>query len=188
MRKNFGLTVVLGMATALLTAGSPHLVSGEEMGPYGPGLELNYEAVRSFTLKTSGAITKEIKAVKGQGKTGLTGNCNPKMFANFGIHRGGPFDAEQVGIALISRDAIGMGITGTFPLNMVQVDFFDLPNGTRRFTGPGTLTLTVHNPSPRKRRMTGTISGSNLKGLEKEEGKTLDVIATFDLDFSCGVQ
>jgi len=43
-------------------------------------------------------------------------------------------------------------------------------------------------PRPGKRRMTGTIVGTKLEGLEKLNGKFIDVTASFDMDFSCGVK
>jgi hypothetical protein len=36
--------------------------------------------------------------------------------------------------------------------------------------------------------MTGTIVGTKLGGLEELNGKFIDVTASFDMDFSCGVK
>jgi hypothetical protein len=46
----------------------------------------------------------------------------------------------------------------------------------------------THDATPGKRRMTGTIVGTKLGGLEKFNGKFIDVTASFDMDFSCGVK
>jgi hypothetical protein len=50
------------------------------------------------------------------------------------------------------------------------------------------LKLTVHDASPGKRRMTGTIVGTKLEGEDELSGKFIDVTASFDMDFSCGVK
>jgi hypothetical protein len=61
-------------------------------------------------------------------------------------------------------------------------------NEERKFGEKGMLKLTVHDASPGKRRMTGTIVGTKLEGEDELSGKFIDVTASFDMDFSCGVK
>ena len=79
-------------------------------------------------------------------------------------------------------------MTGDIKLDKIWVRFFDLENVERKFGGKGLLKLTVHDATPGKRRMTGTIVGTKLGGLEKFNGKFIDVTASFDMDFSWGVK
>ena len=181
------LATWLALATTLLLAGPSVSAETEDPGPHGPGLG-TADVVRSFTLKTTGAVTKEVKGKKDDGKTGLIGLCDPKMFANFGIEYGRMMDREKAAIAWITVDPIETGATGEFKLATIDVSFFDLTHRDRRFVGPGTLKLTVHNASSGNRRMSGTVAGTKLDGLDSQKGKTLDITASFDLDFSCGVK
>jgi hypothetical protein len=158
----------------------------EEVGPFGPSLGAKALVVRTFTMKTTGAVAAEVKGEKGDEKTGLIGQCNPTMFANFGILHGSLY--EEAEIAIVSKDPIKTGMTGEVKLDKIYVRFSDLKNDERRFGGKGMLRLTVHEAAAGKRRMTGTIAGTKLEGLEKLEGKFIDVTASFDMDFSCGVK
>jgi hypothetical protein len=174
--------IVVGVAGAFCT-----MATAKDVGPSGPSLGVKADVVRTFTMKVSGAVTAEVKGKKGDEKeTRLVGQCNPTMFANFGILQG-DFD-EQAEIAIMSRDPIKTGQTGDIKLEMIWVRFFDLKNEQRRFGGEGMLKLTVHDASPGKRRMTGTIVGTKLEGEDELSGKFIDVTASFDMDFSCGVK
>jgi hypothetical protein len=181
----------LGSAVACVIAAVQALgavgARADEVGPYGPPLGVKADVVRSFTLKTSGAVTKEVNGRKGDGQTGLRGQCDPKTFANFGVEKGSLL-GEQAEVAIVTRDPIATGATGEFRLDKVYVRFFDDANGERRFGGPGKLTLTVHEAAAGRRRLSGAITGAKLEGFDTQRGKRLDVTATFDLDFSCGVR
>jgi hypothetical protein len=158
-----------------------------DVGPFGPSLGSKADVVRAFDMKVSGAMTAEVKGKKGDEKTGLVGQCNPTMFANFGIiHESSSY--EQAEISIVSKDPIKTGMTGDIKLDKIYVRFSDLKNVERRFGGKGVLKLTVHDAAPGKRRMTGTVVGTKLEGLQKLEGKFIDVTASFDMDFSCGVK
>jgi len=169
-----------------VAAGLLLLLAAADVGPYGPAFGAKADVVRSFTLTTTGAIAREITGKKGDGKTGLRGQCNPTMFANFGIERG-DFD-QRADIYLITKGKIATGATGEFKLDTIWVSFYDDANGERKFGGPGTLTLTIHEASPGARRMKGTITGPKLEGLDTQKGKFIAVTASFDMDFSCGVK
>jgi len=174
-----------GIVTAVLLTAAGNGMA-EEVGPFGPSLGAKAQVVRTFTMKTTGAVAVEVKGEKGDEKTGLIGQCNPTMFANFGILHGSLY--EEAEIAIISKDPIKTGMTGEVKLDKIYVRFSDLKNDERRFGGKGMLKLTVHEAAAGKRRMTGTIVGTKLEGLEKLEGKFIDVTASFDMDFSCGVK
>ena len=179
------LGVVVGIAIGVAGAWG-NMAAAEDVGPFGPSLGAKADVVRAFTMKVSGAVTAEVKGKKGDEKTGLVGQCKPDMFANFGILHGSSY--EEAEIAIVSRDPIKTGMTGDIKLDKIYVRFFDMKNHERKFAGKGTLKLTVHDATPGKRRMTGTIAGTKLEGLEKLDGKFIDVTASFDMDFSCGVK
>lgn len=163
----------------------------EEVPPFGPPLGGKAYVVRSFAMKVTGGVKKEVAGKKGDGKTALVGQCQPTTWANFGIHVGGAMDAEQAGIAVITKGPIATGATGTFKLDKVYVDWFSIRGqaiDSARYGGPGVLTLTTHEASPGRRRMAGTIRGTRLEGLDDAKGKSIDVEASFDMDFSCGVR
>ena len=173
--------IVLGVAGAFC-----NVATAADVGPFGPSLGAKADVVRTFTMKVSGAVTAEVKGKKGDEKSGLVGQCNPTMFANFGILHGSSYEGAE--ISIVSKDPIKTGVTGDIKLDRIWVRFFDLKNDERKFGGKGMLTLTVHDATPGKRRMTGTIVGTKLEGLEKLNGKFIDVTASFDMDFSCGVK
>jgi hypothetical protein len=180
------LGIVVGIAVCVAGA-LCNVSAAEDVGPFGPSLGAKADVVRAFTMKVSGAMTAEVKGMKGDEKTELVGQCKPTMFANFGILRGSQSE-DQAEIAIVSRDPITTGMTGDIKLNNIYVRFFDLKNYERKFAGKGLLKLTVHDAAPGKRRMTGTIVGKKLEGLGKLEGKFIDVTSSFDMDFSCGVK
>ncbi|HEX9181316.1 MAG TPA: hypothetical protein VF859_13025 [Burkholderiales bacterium] len=169
-------------ALALLTGAA----GAQDVGPFGPPMGVKAEVVRSFSMKTTGAVAADIQGKKGDDQTGLRGQCNPSMFANFSFEKGSSYEGAE--IAIVSKDPIKTGMTGEIKLDKIYVRFFDLKNDERRFGGPGKMTLTVHDAAKGKRRMTGTITGTKLEGLEKLGGKFVDVTASFDADFSCGVK
>jgi len=173
--------IVIGVAGAL-----GNMAAAEDVGPFGPSMGAKADVVRAFTMKVSGAVTAEVKGKKGDEKTGLIGQCKPTMFANFGILHGSLY--EQAEISIVSKDPIKTGMTGDIQLDKIWVRFSDLKNEERKFGGKGMLKLTVHDATPGKRRMTGTIVGTKLEGLEKLNGKFIDVTASFDMEFSCGVK
>jgi hypothetical protein len=179
-----------GLAGGLLALASPSVATAEDVPPFGPPLGAKAHVVRSFAMKITGAVKKDVTGKKGDGKTALVGQCKPTTWANFGIHVGSAMDAEQAGIAVITKGKIATGATGTFKLDKVYVDWFSMAGGaisTARYGGPGVLTITTHDGSPGRRRMVGSIKGSGLEGLDDAKGKTIDVEASFDMDFSCGV-
>lgn len=180
------LAVVGMMALALPVA------IAKDLPPFGPEFGERADVVRSFHMKTTGSVAREVTGKKGDGKTGLIGRCNPAMFANFGVHQGGPMDSAQAGIAVITKGKIATGATGKFDLSTVYVDYFIIEGSnisSYRFGGPGVMTITTHDATPGKRRMIGTIQAAKLEGLDQEaKGKTIAVEASFDMEFSCGVK
>ena len=178
-----------GKARILIASGlalMAGVAGAQNVGPFGPPMGVKAEVVRSFAMKTTGAVVAEVQGKMGDRQTGLRGQCDPSKFANFAFEKGSSYD--QAEISIISNEPIKTGVTGEIKLDKIYVRFFDLKNDERRFGGPGKLTLTVHDASKGKRRMAGTIIGSELEGLENLSGKFLDVTATFDADFSCGVK
>lgn len=157
-----------------------------ELGPFGPALGGVARVVRSATLKTSGAITGEFQGSSGDEVTGLRGQCNPEMWANFGIDLP-PGDYYRLQATLTSRDEIPTGATGEFPLDSLVVEFTTKDIDTLQFKGRGTLKLTTHDATPGQRHMVGTMSGKGLEGRQAAEGQTLDATLDFDMSFSCGV-
>jgi len=179
------LSIVVGIVIGVAGAWGAMATAGD-VGPFGPSLGAKADVVRAFDMKVTGAMTAEVKGKKGDEKTALVGQCKPTMFANFGILHGTLY--EQAEIAIVSNKPIQTGMTGDIRLDKIYVRFFDMKNDERKFGGKGMLKLTVHAAAPGKRRMTGTIVGTKLEGLEKLEGKFIDVTASFDMDFSCGVK
>jgi hypothetical protein len=173
------------LAAAGLSAATAR--AAETLGPYGPPFGAKADVVRSFTLKTTGYLPREVSGKKGDGKTGLRGQCNPKMFANFGIERGNVME-DRADIYVVTKGRIDTGATGEFKLDTIWVSFYDDAHGERKFGGPGTLTISTHQASPGSRRMVGTIRGERLEGFDSLQGKFIGAVATFDLDFSCGVR
>jgi hypothetical protein len=191
MRRTIG-RALSGLAGAgLLALASPSAALAEDVPPFGPPLGVKAQVVRAFSMKITGAVKKDVTGKKGDGKTGLIGQCNPASWANFGVQVGTAMGTEQAGIAVITRDKIATGATGTFPLDKVYVDWFSMEGGTisaPRYGGPGVLTITTHDGSAGHRRMIGAIKGTGLAGLDGDaKGKKIDVEASFDMDFSCGV-
>lgn len=165
------------------SGGSP----GAELGPFGPALGGVARVVRSATLETSGAITREVHGSSRDDEvTGLRGQCNPEMWANFGIDLP-PGDYYRLQVTLTSRDEIPTGATGEFPLDSLVVEFTTKDIDSLQFNGKGTLKLTTHDATPGHRHMVGTMSGQGLEGRQDAEGQTLDATLDFDMDFSCGV-
>lgn len=174
----------------LFALASPLAALAEEVPPFGPALGEKAPVVRTFNMKITGAVKKEVTGKKGDGKTGLIGQCKPTTWANFGVQVGTTMGTEQAGIAVITKGNIATGATGTFALERVYVDYFSVEAGTistARYGGPGVLTITTHDGTAGHRRMIGAIKGTGLKGLDDAKGKTIDVEASFDMDFSCGV-
>lgn len=175
---------VMGVTLATLIA-IGDLAWAADVGPFGPPLGSKAKVIKSFNMKTSGALAMEVKAGKDDEKTGLIGQCNPAMFANFGILQDGTYD--QAEITIVSKDPIKTGMTGEIKLDKVWVRFMDLKSGERMFGGKGVLKLSAHEAAKAKRRMTGTIVGTKLEGSAALSGKSIDVTAAFDMEFSCGV-
>jgi len=177
---------IVGGIVVCVAGALGNMAAAADVGPFGPPLGVKADVVSAFTMKVSGAVTAEVKGKKGDEKTGLVGQCKPTMFANFGILHGSSYD--QAEITIMSKDPIRTGMTGDIKLDKIWVRFSDLTHDERKFGGKGMLKLTVHDATPGKRRMTGTIVGTKLGGLEKLNGKSIDVTASFDMDFSCGVK
>lgn len=159
---------------------------GAALGPFGPPLGGLARVVRSAVLTTSGAVSGEFRGSPDDEATGLRGQCDPKMWANFGIDLP-PGEYDRLQVTLTSREAIATGAKGTFPLDHLVVEFTTKEMDSLRFRGRGVLELTTHDATPGKRRMVGTMSGKGLEGREAAEGRTLDATLAFDMDFSCGV-
>lgn len=163
----------------------------EELGPFGPSLGATARVVRSVTVETSGAVTGTFKGSLKDENTGLMGTCNPGTFANFMIKLGGGNQFDEVWVTIWSKGKVGSGETGMFKLSSLELTFRKTTRTDfiqREFKGPGTLTLTAHDATRGKRRMTGTIEGKGLRGRDGDEGKMLNAKVSFDMDFSCGVK
>jgi len=179
-------TILLGVACAWLVT-SPIQATAEEVPPFGPPLGAKAEVVRSFSMKTTGALALDVVGTLGDGKTGLMGLCKPTTWANFGIEVGSAMGPEKASVTIITKGRIATGATGTFKLDKVYVDYASIKGQslkTAHYGGPGVLVLTTHDAAPGQRRMVGTITGKGLKG----DGGKVDVVASFDMDFSCGVK
>lgn len=162
----------------------------DEVGPHGPGLGKS-DVVRSLTIKTTGGVAQEISGKKGDGKTGLTGTCDPSMFANFGFEIGETM-GSRTGVAFVTEDSIATGQTGEIDLDWVLFEYAKLEGAdfeSKRFKSDGgTLTLATHNASAANRRMVGTIIASNLEPLDGLQAQPVAIEVQFDAEFSCGVQ
>jgi hypothetical protein len=182
---------LLGLACAWLAGSPAPVAAAEDLPPFGPPLGVKADVVRSFSMKTTGGMALAVTGAKGDGKTGLLGQCKPTLWANFGVEVGRTFDTEKSGITVVTKDKIATGATGPFQLTRLDVERLELKGASllsSRYTGPGVLVITTHDGTPGRRRMVGTISGKGLKGRDDAEGKTIDVEASFDMDFSCGVK
>ena len=188
---------LIGCSTGAEQSGSSSSSSApaavdEDPGEYGPGLN-EVHVVRSLTIKMTGGHSETISGKKEDGHTTLAGGCKPDMWANLAFDTGGLFD-DQGGIGFVTNDPITLGQTGEIDLDWVMITMFKMNKGkgepeSKRFKSEGgTLTLTTHNPAKGRRRMIGTIVASNLEPLDGLQSKPVDVEATFDADFSCGVK
>ena len=164
----------------------------DDPGEYGPGLN-QVHVMRSLTVRITGGLNETISGKKEDGHTTLAGVCKPDMFANLGFDTGGVFD-DQGGIGFATNDPITRGQTGEIDLDWVMITMFKMnkgkgePEAKRFMSDGGTLTLTTHDPAKGRRRMIGTIVASNLEPRDGLQSKPVDVEATFDADFSCGVK
>ena len=162
----------------------------DDPGLYGPSLGQAH-VVRSLTIKTSGGVKETLTGKKGDGKTTLSGECKPDLFANLSFDIGESL-GDRAGIAFATRNPIMIGQTGEIDLNWVIFDSVKIDKAdvqSKRFKNDdGTLTLTVHDPTKGSRRMTGTIVGKNLLPLDGLQAQPVNVEASFDADFSCGVK
>ncbi len=181
------VTAACGGGGDARASGGGDSAAGAEVGPFGPPLGGLARVVRSAVLKTSGAVAGEFRGSKSDDETGLRGQCNPKMWANFGIDLP-PGEYARLQVTLTTRDAIASGATGRFPLDQLLVEFTTKDWKSQRFRGRGVLELTTHAAAPGKRRMVGTMSGQGLEGRDAVAGRKLDATLAFDMDFSCGVQ
>jgi hypothetical protein len=161
-----------------------------KLGPYGPPLGALARVVRSVKVETSGEVSGAFSGFQADGDTGLMGLCNPNTFANFMLAMPGGEVYDEVWVTNYSKGAIGTGETGEFKLSYVEVTFRKTTANDflqREFRGPGTITLTIHDADPNNRRMVGTMEGIGLEGRGDDEGKKLDLKASFDMDSSCGI-
>ncbi|MDH3378047.1 MAG: hypothetical protein OEQ39_13965 [Gammaproteobacteria bacterium] len=144
--------------------------------------------VRSALLKTDGFVSGEFRPVD-VSKAYLTGNCDPNMFANFGIvfasdtHR-------QVSVTFMTKDAIASGQVGPVELKWVWIDLTDDADEHTEFRGPGEFEITAHDANTP--RMAGTLRGKIpgfsgvFHGSEVLPNESIDVEFTFDLSAACG--
>ena len=190
------VVLFLGMVALLNACDSNKTQAAEdkgqkvELGPYGPALGVRAPVVRSVEAKTMGEVTGTFIGSNGDDVTGLMGLCNPNKFANFMLAMPGGKDYDEVWVTNMSKGAIGTGATGTFKLDYVEVTFRKITSNDfiqREFRGPGTLTLTTHDAAPGHRHMVGSMEGKGLEGKDGDEGKSLDLEVSFDMDSSCGV-
>lgn len=141
--------------------------------------------VRSVTIRTKGAVEGEFRPTDSE-RASLVGTCGPTMWANFGISFQ-PERWERIDMALMTKDPIATGQTGSIPLDWVDVTFLDASYDSHQYKGPATLELTRHDAAPDQRRMTGAIRVSGLAGDDAAEGTSIDAEIEFDLNFSCGI-
>jgi len=162
----------------------------DDPGLYGPELGQAH-VVRSLTIKVSGGMNETFAGKKEDGKTTLSGECKPDLFANLSFDIGESL-GDRAGIGFATNDPIKMGQTGEIDLDWVMIDSVKISNAdvqSKRFKSEdGTLTLTMHDPSKGSRRMTGTIVAKNLQPLDELKVQPVNVEASFDMDFSCGVK
>ena len=162
----------------------------DDPGVWGPQLGQAH-VVRSLTIKASGGMNETFTGTKEDGKTTLSGECKPDLFANLSLDIGESL-GDRAGIAFATEDPIMIGQTGEIDLDWVMVDSVKINNAdvqSKRFkSDDGTLTITQHDPTKGSRRMTGTIVAKNLEPLDGAQGPPVNVEASFDMDFSCGVK
>jgi len=161
------------------------------LGPNGPALGAQAHVVRSVTVQTSGDVSGDFSAAKGDKGTYLSGLCNPESFANFMLALPGGEKWDEIWVTNYSKGRIGTAETGTFKLSWVEVTLRKYAEGNftmRKYRGPGTMTITTHDANPDHRRMVGTMEGSGLEGMGAATGKKVDLHAGFDMDFSCGIK
>jgi len=184
--------VLAGCGKSNAPSGGDESEQKVELGPYGPPLGVLAPVVRTVTVQTSGAITGTFTGHKGEELTGLRGLCNPQMWANFMLSMPGGKDFDEVWVTNMSKGPVATGATGDFRLDYIEVTFRrtaeDYSVTQREFRGPGTMTLTTHDAVPGHRRLVGTMTGTGLQGKDDDEGKTLDVKVSFDMDSSCGLK
>ena len=162
----------------------------DDPGLYGPELGQAH-VVRSLTIKVTGGMIQTTTGKKEDGKTTLSGECKPDLFANLGFDIGAPL-GDRTGVGFVTIKPITLGQTGEIDLDWVLFETVKINNtnvDAKRFKSEdGTLTLTTHNPTKGSRRMTGTIVAKNLMPLDEIQAKPVDLEASFDTDFSCGVK
>ena len=163
----------------------------EDPGEYGPGLS-QVHVVRSLTIKVSGGVNETITGNKADEHTTLAGECKPDMFANLTFDTGSMM-SDSAGVAFATEDPITTGQTGDIDLEWVMFTQNKVGNNefiAMRFMNSeeGTLTITTHNTARGSRRLTGVIRGKNLEPRDDLESPPIDLEASFDADFSCGIR
>ena len=164
----------------------------EDPGEYGPGLG-EVHVVRSLSIKVSGGLNETITGAQADGETTLGGECRPDMFANLTFDTGSMM-SDSAGVAFVTVDPITAGQTGDIDLDWVMFTQNKVGNNefiSMRFMNNeegGTLKLTTHNTARGSRRFTGLIRATNLQPLDGLESPPIDVEASFDADFSCGIK
>jgi hypothetical protein len=194
MNIRWPIIVALCLGLSLAACSKPQSASvpakaAAKLGPYGPPMGVRAHVVRSVKVETTGAVTGTFKGSQSDDVTGLMGLCNPNTFANFELTLPGGKQYDEVWVTIWSEGAVGTGATGSFRLDKVEVTFSKTADNfvQREFRGPGKMTLTVHSAAPGNRHMVGTISGTRLRGSDDDQGKVLNVKASFDMDSSCGI-
>lgn len=163
----------------------------EDPGEYGPGLS-QVHVVRSLTIKVSGGLDETITGNKAAEHTTLAGECKPDMFANLSFDTGSMM-SDSAGVAFATVDPITTGQTGDIDLEWVMFTQNKVGNNefiAMRFMNDegGTLTISTHNTARGSRRLTGVIRGKNLEPRDGLESPPIDLEASFDADFSCGIR
>lgn len=150
--------------------------------------ELGFGAVRSFTVRLTGAVDTIFTGSEREGSAGLGGQCAPgspaarldlRDVTDLGYEGG----SRSVG--LVTEGPVGTGETGTFPLRRLEyTDGRTLPPVIYDARS-GELEITLHDAGAASRRMKGSVRGTNLRNAQRD---SIDLEMEFDINFACGVR
>jgi hypothetical protein len=98
----------------------------DDPGPYGPELGRSH-VVRSLTIKVAGGVNETTAGKKEDGKTTLSGECKPDLFANLGFDIGEEL-GDRTGIGFVTIQPITMGQTGEIDLDWVMYETVKIKN------------------------------------------------------------
>lgn len=157
----------------------------------GEGHPIDESSPRWFRVHATGDVETAVHVSNPQ----MTGGCSGSSPFSLGLLQSDPTREDYAYLSFSTQGAVATGAVGEFALSELKWDFgsvspenmppelnIRVPN---RFSGTGTLELTSHIASPELRRMTGVI---HAEGLTNHPGQSVDIEASFGVDWSCGIQ